>query len=71
MSLPEKLAPVLLTGGSEVDSDVVSARVVEFGVKSRVKLKGGGDGASARGGGGSISDSRVFRLTANLINCHS
>ena len=71
MSLPEKLEPVLLTGGSEVDSNVVVARVAEFGVKSRVKLEGGGGETDARGGGDSISDSRVFRSTVNRINSHS
>ena len=70
MFLPEKLAPVLLIGGSEVDSDVVVARVVRFRVKSRVELEGGRGRASARGGGGAISYSRVFRSTVNQINYH-
>ena len=65
MSLPEKLEPVLLTGGSEVDSDVVVARVAEFRVESRVDLEGGGGGAGARGGGGVISDFRFFCSTVN------
>ena len=71
MSLPEKLTPVLLSGGSEVDSNVVVARVAEFRVKSRVKLEGGGGGASERDGEGAISNFRVFRSTVNRINYHN
>ena len=71
MSLSEKLGPVLLTSGSEVDFDVVVARVAEFRVKSRVELEDGGGGADARGGGGAITDSMVFRSTVSQTNCHS
>ena len=60
MSLPEKLAPVLLTGGSEVDYDVIVVWFAKFRVKSSVELEDGG-----RDGGGAISDSMIFRSTVN------
>ena len=81
MSLPEKLAPVLLTGGPDIDSDVVVAWFAKFRVESRVELEGCGGRAGARDGGGAILDFRVFRstvnrlirltVTVNPINCDS
>ena len=66
MSLRKKLAPVLLTGGSEVDSDLSVVRIAEFRVESRVELEGGRGRAGALGGGGAISNFRVFRSTVDL-----